>query len=165
VRAAVNYRCCGFRHFLTVDLERIEVMPESVTVQLPEDAVQRFRRGAGAAGKPLEEFLADRLMDAVPPLPEDIPPSLRGELDALEQLDEPALREVAESRLPAERQRLYSRLLTKNAAGSITAGERGRLEALGEEARTLTLKKAHAYLLLKWRGCTIPSPGELEVTE
>ena len=140
-------------------------MPESVTVQLPQEALQRFRRGAGAAGKPLEEFLADRLMDAVPPLPGDIPPSLCEELDALEQLDESALREVAESRLPAGRQRLYSGLLTKNSAGTITAGERRKLDALGEEARRLTLKKARAYLLLKWRGYVIPSSEELEVAE
>lgn len=140
-------------------------MSESVTVQLPQETLQRFRRGAGAAGKPLEEFLADRLMDAVPPLPEDIPPALREEMDALEQSDEAALRKVAESRLPTGRQRLYSRLLTKNSAGTITAGERRKLEALGEEARQLTLKKAHAYLLLKWRGYAIPSPEELEVAE
>ena len=140
-------------------------MAESITVQLPQEALQRFRRGAGAAGKPLAEFLAERLMDAVPPLPEDIPPSLREELDALEQSDEATLREIAESRLPAGRQRLYSRLLTRNSAGTITAGERRKLEALGEEARWLTLKKAHAYLLLKWRGHAIPSAHELEIAE
>jgi hypothetical protein len=140
-------------------------MPESVTVQLPDEAVHRFRRGAGAAGKPLEEFLADRLMDAVPPLPKDIPPSLREELDALEQLDESALREVAESRLAPVQQRQYSRLLTKNSSGTITAAERRKLEALGEEARRLTLKKAHAYLLLKWRGHAVPATQDLEVAE
>lgn len=140
-------------------------MPETVTVQLPEDALHRFRRGAGAARKPLEEFLADRLMDAVPPLVEDLSPRLRDELDALEQLDESALREVAESRLSPGQQREYSRLLTKNSSGSITSAERNKLEDLGEEARRLTLKKAHAYLLLKWRGHAIPSPHDLEVTE
>ena len=140
-------------------------MPESITVQLPTEALQRLRRGAGAAGKPLEEFLADRLLDAVPPLPENIPASLREELDALEQLDETALREVAESRVPTARQRLYSRLLAKNAAGTLAAGEREKLAALGDEARQLTLKKAHAYLLLKWRGHTIPSSEEIEVVE
>lgn len=140
-------------------------MAESVTVQLSEEVLHRFRRGAGAAGKPLEEFLADRLMDAVPPLPENISPELRQELDALEHLDEPALREVAECRLSAGRQREYSRLLTKNSGGTITAAERRKLEALGQEARRLTLKKAHAYLLLKWRGLAIPSLQELEVAE
>jgi hypothetical protein len=137
-------------------------MPESVTVRLPREALQRFRRGAGAAGKPLEEFLADRLLETVPSLPENLAPALRAELDALEQLDETALREVAENRLSVGRQRLYSRLLAKNAAGTVTPVERQQLEILGNEARQLTLKKAHAYLLLKWRGCEIPSVGQLE---
>jgi hypothetical protein len=132
---------------------------------LSEEAVERFRRGAGAAGKPLEEFLAERLMDAVPPLPKDIPPSLCEELDALERLDEAALRAVADSRLSAEQQRLYGGLLAKNSAGTISAGERKNMESLGDEARRLTLKKARAYLLLKWRGQMIPSSQQLEVTE
>jgi hypothetical protein len=140
-------------------------MSESVTVELSDKALERLRRGAGAAGKPLEQFLVDRLMDSVPPLPEDIPPALREELDMLEQLNEPALREVAESRLPVGRQRQYSRLLTKNSSGDITTAERRELEELGEEARRLTLKKAHAHLLLKWRGHAIPSPPELGVAE
>ena len=71
--------------------------------------------------------------------------------------------QVAASRWPADRQRLYSRLLDKNAAGTISPRERERLTALGEEARRLTLKKAHAYLLLKWRGGAIPSLQEIEV--
>jgi hypothetical protein len=140
-------------------------MAESVTVQLPQEAFERLRRRAGAARKPLEEFLVDRLLDAVPPLPEDVPLSLRAELDALEQLDEPALRLLAENRLPAAQQRLYSRLLSKNAAGTITPREREQLTSLGEEARRLTLKKAHAYLLLKWRGAPIPSLQEIEAAE
>ena len=77
-------------------------------------------------------------------LSEDIPAPLCGELDTLEQLDEAALRQVAESRLPIGHQRLYSRLLAKNAVGTITVGERQELAALGNEARQLTLKKAHA---------------------
>ena len=100
-----------------------------------------------------------------PPFPEDIPPPLRAELDALEQLDESALREVAQSRLPPNQQREYSRLLASNAAGTITDRERQELNALGEEARQLTLKKAHAFLLLKWRGYPIPSSRELEGAE
>ena len=140
-------------------------MPESVTVRLPTETLRRFRRGAGAARKPLEEFLADRLMDAVPSLPEKVSPALRKELDALEQMDETALLEVAESRLPLGRQRLYNLLLAKNAAGTATDAERKKLEVLGDDARQLTLKKAHAYLLLKWRGHAIPSSGELEAAE
>ena len=135
---------------------------ESVTVQLPRETLQCFRRGAGAAGKSLEQFLADRLMDAVPPLPENIPLAVRDELDAMEQLDDSALWEVAETHLSPSQQRLYSRLLGKNADGTITSRERERLLVLGEEARRLTLKKARAYLLLKWRGARVPSVRKLE---
>jgi hypothetical protein len=43
-------------------------------------------------------------------------------------------------------------LLTKNSRGTITDREKETLHALGEQARLLTLKTAHAYMLLKWRG-------------
>ncbi len=37
-------------------------------------------------------------------------------------------------KFPAAKQRLIDRLLEKNREGTITAGERGRLEQLGAEA-------------------------------
>jgi hypothetical protein len=87
---------------------------------------------------------------------------LHEELEALEQLDNDALWQVAQSRLSPALQRQYSRLLTKNSQGTITAREQETLRTLGEQARLLTLKTAHAYLLLKWRGHRVPSPEELQ---
>jgi hypothetical protein len=95
-------------------------------------------------------------------LADDLPSPLREELRALEDLGDEALWEVAQSRLPPTRQRVYNRLLRKNSQGTITAREKETLHALGEEARRLTLKKAHAYMLLKWRGHHIPSREELQ---
>jgi len=115
--------------------------------------------------RPCEEFLAERLMEAVPSLAGDLPSPLREEVKALENLDDEALWRAAQSQLPPACQRLYSRLLAKNSAGTITAHERETLHALGEEARRLTLKKAHAYMLLKWRGHHIPSREELKKSE
>jgi hypothetical protein len=131
-------------------------MTQTVTLQLPEETLQRYRRGATAARKVLEEFLVERLLEAVPPLADDLPSPLHEELQGLENLDDEALWKVARSQLPPARQRLYSRLLAKNSQEAITAREKERLEALGEEARRLTLKKAHAYMLLKWRGRRLP---------
>lgn len=136
-------------------------MAKTVTLQLPDETLQRYRQGASAARKGLEEFLAERLVEAVPPLAGDLPSPLREELKELENLDDEALWRVAQSQLPPTRQRLYSRLLAKNSQGTITAREKEMLHALGEEARRLTLKKAHAYMLLKWRGHHIPSREEL----
>jgi hypothetical protein len=122
--------------------------------------LQRYRRGAAAAHKLLDAFLVERLRDAAPPLADDLPSPLREELSVLEDLSDEALWQVTETRLPPARQRVYSRLLRKNSQGTITAREKETLHALGEEARRLTLKKAHAYMLLKWRGHHIPAPEE-----
>jgi len=137
------------------------MMVQTVTLQLPDETLQRYRRGAAAARKGLEKFIVERLMEAVPPLADDLPPPLQEELKTLEELDDETLRQIAQSQLPPDRQRLYNRLLAKNSQGTITAQEKDILNALGEEARRLTLKKAHAYMLLKWRGYAIPSREEL----
>jgi len=135
-------------------------MAQMVTLQLPDETLQRCQRGATAARKLLEEFLVERLIEAVPPLANDLPSPLHEELEALEQLDDDALWQVARSRLSPTLQRQYSRLLAKNSQGTITEQEKETLRTLGEQARLLTLKTAHAYLLLKWRGRRIPSPEE-----
>ena len=137
-------------------------MTQTITLQLPDETLQRYQRGATLARKVLEEFLAERLVEAVPPLADDLPSPLPEELKVLENLDDEALWKVAQSQLSPAHQRLYSCLLDRSSQGAITAGEQEELHALGEEARRLTLKKAHAYMLLKWRGHSIPSPEELQ---
>ncbi len=135
-------------------------MAQPVTLHVPEETLQRYRRGATAVRKPLEEFLVERLLETVPPLADDLPSPLREELQALEYLDDDALWQVARRQLPAARQRLYSRLLTKQSQGPLTVQEKETLHTLGAQARLLTLKAAHAYMVLKWRGHHIPSPEE-----
>ncbi len=136
-------------------------MPETITLELPDEAVQRYRHGATVAHKKLEEFLVERLVEAPLPLADDLPPPLDEVLRALETLNDDALWEVAQSQLSLDQQDLYEALLQKNSEGNIIAAEEEILHALGQQARRLTLKKAHAYMLLKWRGHTIPSPEEL----
>ena len=135
-------------------------MVQTITIQLPDETLQRYQRSAIAARKVLEEFLVDRLIEAVPPLADDLPSPLQKELKELEHLDDEALWKVAQGQLPLAHQHLYSRLLVKNSQEIITVREKEKLHALGEEARRLTLKRAHAYMLLKWRGHHIPSPEE-----
>jgi hypothetical protein len=137
-------------------------MAQTVTLHLPDETLQRYQQGATAARKLLEEFLVERLMEAVPPLADDLPSPLHEELEMLEHLDDDALWQVARSQLPPNSQRLYSRLLTKNSRGTITVQEKETLHTLGEQARLLTLKAAHAYMVLKWRGHRVPSPEELQ---
>ena len=134
------------------------VMLQTVTLQLSDEMVRRFRRGATVARKSFEQFITERLLESVPPLADELPAAVRTELETLENLDNESLLQVAGSHLPPDEQRLYSRLLTKNQRGTLTPVEKEKLHALGEKARRLTLKKAHASLLLKWRGVPLPQP-------
>ena len=134
-------------------------MAQIVSIQLSDEALLRYQRGATAARKLLEEFLVERLREAVPPLADDLSSPLKEALKELEELDDEALKRVLQSELPLARQRRYSRLLTKQREDSLTPQEQEKLHALGEEARLLTLKKAHAALLLQWRGHPLPVPA------
>ena len=140
-------------------------MAQTVTLQLSDETLQRYRQGAAAARKRLEEFLVERLLEAVPPLPDDLPSPLHEALKALEELDDEALWKVVRSQLPPTRQRLYSRLLAQQSQGPLTGHDQERLHTLGEEARLLTLKKAHAAMLLRWRGHSLPAPEEWQRAE
>jgi hypothetical protein len=140
-------------------------MVQTITLHLPDETLQRYQQGATAARKLLEEFLVERLMEAIPPLADDLPSPRREELKMLEALDDDTLWQVAQSRLSPAQQRQYSRLLTKNSQGTITDREKETLHTLGEQARLLTLKTAHAYMLLKWHGHRVPSPQELQRPE
>src|SRR5262249_2307584 len=100
-------------------------MAPTVTLQLPDEMLQRCQRGATAARKLLEEFLIDRLMEALPPSADAVPSPLCEEFRALELLDDEALWQTAQSQLSPAHQRLYSRLLTKqNRATSTGKGEK-----------------------------------------
>jgi hypothetical protein len=140
-------------------------MSQAVTLQLSDEALDRYQRGATAARKPLEEFLVERLIEAVPPLADDLPSPLHEELQRLERLDDETLWQIARRQLPPADQRQYHRLLIKNTQGTLTEQEKETLPQLGEHARLLSLKAAHAYMVLKWRGHRVPLPVELQQPE
>ncbi|GIX48912.1 MAG: hypothetical protein KatS3mg131_3123 [Candidatus Tectimicrobiota bacterium] len=73
------------------------------------------------------------------------------------RLSDQELWNIAQSTLPKAKQLQLSRLLRKNAAGILTEKEHRKLEALHREADLITLRKAHAYALLKWRNRRIPT--------
>lgn len=139
-------------------IEKESFVLHTVTLDLPEEMHHLYQRGALAARKRLETFMIERLGETAPPLADEPYTQIDDELVALEQADNQTLRQVAQSRLPRAKQKLYDALLEKNSQGLLTDDEATLLHELGEEARQLTLKKAHAYMLLKWRGQAIPSP-------
>ena len=136
-------------------------MAQPVTLQLPEAIYERVRRTAEATKCPVEEVLIKTIEAMMPPSVDDLPPSYRDEFLGLDSLSDDELLKVAESVMPPAQQRRYSLLLRKNQKGALSEKERKALAQLGAEARKLTLRKAHAYAILKWRGHRIPTPAEL----
>lgn len=140
-------------------------MSHTVVLDLPEETLLRYRKGAEAARKPLEEFLVDRLKEAAPPygLTATVPTEVA--LEQFNQLSDEALWRIAQQRLTDDQQKEYSRLLNKNQAGALLASEEKVLAELGKFARQLTMDKAQAFMILKWRGHELPNPNELQDEE
>ena len=134
-------------------------MARSITLQVPDELLQCSQRGAKAARRLLEEFLLERLSEAMSPLADNLPSTVQAALQTIEQLDDGTLEQIMREQLPPARQRVYSRLLAKQRQGALTPREQATLQTLGDEARLLTLKAAHAAMVLKWRGHGLPTPA------
>ncbi len=70
--------------------------------------------------------------------------------------------QVADAIVPAEQAEHYAALREKRRASTITAPEQATLDQLSQEVDLLTVRKAYAAVLLKWRGHRLPALAELE---
>jgi hypothetical protein len=128
---------------------------------LPEGIYDRLKQSAEATNRPVEELVVQSVKAGMPPSVRNLSAQYSQECLALERLSNSRLQQVARGTLPAARQRRYNLLLRKNQAGTLSEREREQLSQLGDEARRLTVRKAYAFALLKWRGRPIPTPVEL----
>jgi len=133
----------------------------SLTVQLPDQIYHRLERVARETNQHLESVVLTTIAGNLPPSLEDVPQVLRVNLRTLQALDDDALWTIAQEKLPARQQARLKTLLARNSAGTLTRTESEELARLGEKAERLTLRKAHAYSILRWRGFPLPSPENL----
>jgi len=129
---------------------------------MPQPLYRRLERLAKLTRRPVESLVVQTLEANIPPLPDDLPDEMRDDLLALEELSDEALWQVARSVVNPEAQAEYRLLLEKNRLGTITESEQARLAQLRQEADRLMLRKAYAYVLLKWRGYRLPTLAEME---
>jgi hypothetical protein len=138
------------------------VSTHTIPVQLPQPLYRRLERLAELTQRSVEAVVAQTLASSLPPLPDDLPEEMRAELIALEQLSDDALWEVARSMVAPEQSQQLSMLLEKNRRGVLSDEEQTGLEQLRGMADRLMLRKAYAYVLLKWRGYRLPTLASLE---
>lgn len=134
---------------------------DSLVIHLPETLHRRLERLAALTRRPLENLIVQTLSASLPPLPEDLAPAMRDALAALEQLSDADLAQLAHATFPHDDYDLLTSLREKRRAGDpLSEQEQSELERLTETADLLTLKKAYAAVLLKWRGQALPTLSE-----
>ena len=138
-------------------------MSESmVAVQVPEAIYRRLERLAALTNRPLENLVAQTLSSGLPPLPDDLPVTMREALLALEHLRDVELEQVVRGGMSEAQIEQYEELRERRRTGVITEPEQQALTVMTQEADLLMLRKAYAAVLLKWRGQLLPTLAELE---
>ena len=128
---------------------------QTVVLELPEAVYRWAERTARTTERAVESVLVDALNTTLPPPLDQVPVAWREELEALETLHTSTLLEVAREHLTPAQVRQYYRLLEKNRRETCTARERVRLTHLRHAADRIMLRRARAYVLLKWRGYSV----------
>lgn len=128
---------------------------ETVNLQIPELIYRRLVNTARATNRSLEEVMIHALKVGSPPNWDDIPDEFKGDLAALDKLDDETLWKVAKSRKTAEEMERYNYLLEQNQNHTMTESEQIELGHLRTETERFMLLKSQAAALLRWRGHSI----------
>jgi predicted transcriptional regulator len=131
-------------------------MPEqTITVSLSAELYRTAQRVAVATHQSLETVLQTSLAQVLPPL-DDVAEEEANALAALTRLDDAALWRVATLTMKTTEQGELHDLLDRQSANQMTPDEQIRLQQLLDTYGALTVRKAHAYLLLARRGYRVP---------
>lgn len=107
-------------------------MSQTISINVPDQLLERLCHLARATDRPVEELVVSTLAESMPRPPTELPVEIRDELLALESLSDKELMEAAQATLGPE-----------PLPFSYTPGD---------ASDRLALRKAYALVLLKWRG-------------
>jgi len=136
-------------------LERKVMDTQTITLQLPASLYRSAHRMAEATHRPLEAVLQESIALALPPL-DDVPLDEAVVLAAMAILDDAALWREARAMLAADQQAELQDLLDRQEEGKLSLQDERRLQELLDAYGRLTVRKAHAWLLLARRGYRVP---------
>lgn len=134
---------------------------QTVTLELPETVYQSAQRLARASSKSLEAILQAGITHALPPL-DDVQPEEAHELAQLAFLDNASLWREARRMMSSKQEQALHDLLDRQGEGELSNKQRAQLEQLMQVYGQLTVRKAHAYLLLARRGYRVPMQEDLQ---
>lgn len=129
---------------------------QAITIQLPERVYNDVATRALRMHRPIEEALADVVVDALPTI-DDLPSELVDELEQLDLLSDRELWQAAQTKLSAEEAEQMQTLVSKQQRDGLTKREQTKAEKLLQRYNRTMLVRAKAAVLLKTRGFDISS--------
>jgi hypothetical protein len=137
-------------------------MDRTVTISLPESLYEQLVVQARVAARSVDDQIILSLRRGLPIAMEpDLPPAVRAELAAMDELSDDALWTIARAVANDDKIALLDTLTERKRAGTLTPEGQHLLTQLREEADGLALRKAHAYALLQSRRHRLPSLADL----
>ncbi len=133
----------------------------SITIELPEHIFQQLTQIAETIKRPLAEIVAQSVVSNLPPTIDRAAPELQPELLRMQSLSDPELLSIAQSVVSLEQQHHHEQLLAKNYSSDLSDAEQQELTELRSTLDRLTLCKAYAWALLRWRGHRLPALSEI----
>jgi hypothetical protein len=133
----------------------------SITIELPENIFDRLTQLAQTTDRPLAEIVAQSIACNLPPSIEQASPELQPELLKMQRLNDNELLSIAQTTVSLAQQQRHEELLVKNEDLDISEMERQELANLRLAIDNLTVQKAYAWALLRWRGHRIPALSEI----
>jgi hypothetical protein len=135
---------------------------ETKTVAVPQALYQRLERLAHLSGRSLESLVAQTLAASIPPIPDDLPTHTREALRLLEHDTDAQLWDTVRERVSDAQLEQWESLRDRQRSGNASREDLAMIAQLRANIDLLTLRKAYAAVILKWRGHQIPSLTELE---
>ena len=129
---------------------------QTITLKLPASLYRSAHQMAKATHRPLEAVLQESIALALPPL-DDVPAHEAAELAAMALLDDADLWREARAALTTDQQAELQGLLDRQEEEELSPQDKSRLQELLDAYGRLTVRKAHAWLLLARRGYQVPT--------
>ncbi len=128
---------------------------QTVTLELSEAIYRQARQMAAVTRKPMETLLQESIAHSLPPL-DDVSLQDSIQLAQLAGLDDTSLWREARQSMTDDQQTEMRELLDRQNQQELDAQDNDRLHALMDLYGQITVRKAHAYLLLARRGYRVP---------
>jgi len=137
---------------------------QTVTLTLPASVIERARRLARRARRPVNEILVEALSTALPGDDTDAS-TLRSSIGQLAYLNDAALWRAARTTMAVDQRQRLEALHHEQQRRSLDQAERDEMEALERLYRDTVLVRAQAAVLLKQRNYDISDLAQFETVE